>query len=229
MKKSKIILNGIINENPTFSLFLGMCPVLITSSSVFSAFGMAICVFFVLFMSNTVISLLKHLVPNEIRVPVYILIIATIVSLVDMLVHAFIPSVYMSIGAYISMIVVNCIILGRAESFASKNSVVDSMLDAIGISAGFLVAVISVSFFRELLGTGGITFVDFFNNENTFTLKIIPDDYVISFFQSSAGAFFSLGIAVALISFIKNIKENKKKEKLALQKANQEALSSKEA
>lgn len=218
MKRLKIILNGLINENPTFALFLGMCPVLITSSSVFSAFGMSICVFFVLFLSNTVISLIKNIVPNEIRVPVFILIIATIVTLVDMLVHAYLPSVYSSIGAYISMIVVNCIILGRAESFASKNSVVDSMMDALGISGGFLIAVLSVAFVREILGTGGITFVSFFNSEATYTLRIIPEDYTISFFTSSAGAFFTLGVAVALINVVKTYRDNKKKEKLELAK-----------
>lgn len=218
MKKGKIILNGIINENPTFALFLGMCPVLITSSNIFSAFGMSICVFFVLFLSNTIISLVKHMVPNEIRVPVFILIIATIVTLVDMLVHAFLPSVYSSIGAYISMIVVNCIILGRAESFASKNSVVDSMMDAIGISAGFLGAVLSVAVVRELLGTGALQFVDLFNAENTFTLRIFPEEYAISFFTSSAGAFFTLGVAVAIINAIKNHKDNVKKEKALKEK-----------
>lgn len=216
MKRLKIILNGLVNENPTFALFLGMCPVLITSSSIFSAIGMSICVFFVLFLSNTIISLVKNIVPREIRVPSYILIIATIVTLVDMSVHAFLPSIYTSIGAYISMIVVNCIILGRAESFASKNSVLDSMMDAIGISLGFLVAVTSVAFVREFLGTGKLTFTDFFNSENVYsTPQIIPEAYTISFFTSSAGAFFTLGVAVALINAIKAYKDNKKKEKEA--------------
>lgn len=215
MKKLKIILNGILNENPTFVLLLGMCPVLITSSSLFSAFGMSICILFVLLMSNTIISLLKKIIPNQIRVPMYILIIASVVTLVDMLVHAYIPSVYNSIGSYISMIVVNCIILGRAESFASKNSVLDSIMDALGISIGFCFAVLCVAFVRELLGTGGLTFVDLFNSSNKFTLQIIPKDYAIPFFTQPAGAFFTLGVEVAIMNAIKNHNENKKKEKAA--------------
>ena len=134
MKKGKIILNGIINENPTFALFLGMCPILATSTTIYSAIGMSVCVFLVLLLSNITISLVSKITPNEIRIPVYIIIIATIVSAISMLVEAFAPGVYSTLGAYLQLIVVNCIILGRAESFASKNNVVDSIMDAIGIS-----------------------------------------------------------------------------------------------
>lgn len=209
MKKLKIILNGIINENPTFVLLLGMCPVLITSSSMFAAFGMAICILFVLILSNVIISALKNVIPNEIRVPSYILVIATVVTLVDMLVHAYLPEIYNSIGSYISMIVVNCIILGRAESFASKNSVIDSLMDAIGISVGFFVAVFAVAFVRELLGTGCLDF----SKIGGAVVRIIPDKYVIPFFTTQAGAFCSLGMAIAIINAFKNHNENVKKEK----------------
>ena len=125
MKKISILLNGIIKENPTFVLFLGMCPILATSKSIYSAIGMSVCVFLVLLLSNIIISLVSKFTPDEIRIPVYIIIIATIVTVISMLVEAYAPGIYSTLGAYLSLIVVNCIILGRAEAFASKNSVVD--------------------------------------------------------------------------------------------------------
>lgn len=212
MKKLKIILHSMIQENPTFSLFLGMCPVLIVSDSLFRAFGMGLCVFFVLLLSNIAISLIKKIVPNEIRVPVYIIIIATIVTIVDMCVHAFIPAIYSEIGKYINMIVVNCIILGRAESFASKNSVVDSIMDAIGISCGFLLAVLSLALFREFLGTGGLCIKSLMGN-TLFEFQLIPDEYCLKIFNSQPGAFLTLGIAVAILNVIKVAIANKKKAK----------------
>lgn len=173
MKKGKIILNGIINENPTFALFLGMCPILATSSTVYSAIGMSVCVFLVLLLSNIVISLVSKITPNEIRIPVYIIIIATIVSAISMLVEAFAPGIYSTLGSYLQLIVVNCIILGRAEAFASKNSVVDSIMDAIGISVGFLMSMVIVALIREVVGTGMIVMKDL-NGQEIFALRIIP-------------------------------------------------------
>ena len=175
MKKSKIILNGIINENPTFVLFLGMCPILATSVSVYSAIGMSVCVFLVLLLSNILISLISKITPDEIRIPVYIIIIATIVSAISMLVEAFAPGIYSTLGAYLQLIVVNCIILGRAEAFASKNNVVDSIMDAIGISLGFLASMVVVALFREVIGTGQIVMKDL-NGQEIFAWRIIPLD-----------------------------------------------------
>ena len=149
MKKSKIFLSGIINENPIFMLFLGMCPVLGTSGSFYSAFGMSICVLLVLLMSNIIISLIRKIVPNEVRIPVYIVIIATIVSVVDMLVSTFLPDIYSVLGSFLQLIVVNCIILGRAEAFASKNGVLKSMLDGLATGIGFALALLSISFMLE--------------------------------------------------------------------------------
>ena len=175
MSKGKIILNGLIKENPIFVLFLGMCPVLATSGSVYSAIGMSVCVFLVLLLSNIIISLVSKITPDEIRIPVYIIIIATIVSTISMLVEAFAPGIYSTLGAYLQLIVVNCIILGRAESFASKNNVVDSIMDAIGIAGGFLIAMLCVSLIREVVGTGQLVMKDL-NGKEIFQLRIIPLD-----------------------------------------------------
>ena len=203
MKKSKIFLTGIIKENPIFVLFLGMCPVLGTSASLYSAFGMSLCVILVLLMSNIIISLIRKIVPNEVRIPVYIIIIATLVTIVDMLFHAYLPfEIYKSLGSFISLIVVNCIILGRAESFASKNKVGDSIIDAIGYSAGFAAAIIVVALFREVLGTGCLSWAG-------NSIELFPD-YAISLFASNPGAFIALGIVVAVFTAIMNsIKERK--------------------
>lgn len=208
MKKG-IIKNGIIKENPTFALFLGMCPVLATSSSIYSAIGMSVCVFLVLLLSNIIISLIAKITPHEIRIPVYIIIIATIVTAISMLVQAFAPGIYSTLGAYLQLIVVNCIILGRAESFASKNSVVDSIKDAIGISVGFLIAMFAVSFVRELLGTGALSMNDLSGNP-LFSIKIIPDKFILPILTEAAGAFMVLGVAVAIFSAIISKSEAKK-------------------
>ena len=168
MKKLKVFLNGLLYENPTLVIFLGMCPALGTTGSIENAVYMSLCVLFVLFLSNVIISSIRKIVPNEVRIPVYIIIIATLVSIVDMLFHAYLPyDVYQSLGSFISLIVVNCIILGRAESFASKNKVSDSIIDALGYSAGFAMAIIVVAFFRELIGTGALSWAG-------HSLQIIP-------------------------------------------------------
>lgn len=210
MKKSKIILNGIFNENPTFVLFLGMCPVLATSSSIYSALGMSVCVFLVLLLSNIIISLVSKITPDEIRIPVYIIIIATIVSSISMLVEAFASGIYSVLGSYLQLIVVNCIILGRAEAYASKNNVGDSIMDAIGISVGFLMAMFVVAFIRELFGTGCIAMSNL-KGEQIFSLRIINEKYVISLLTKPAGAFLVLGICTAIFGLIKD-KVAKKKE-----------------
>ncbi len=216
MKKSKIILNGIINENPTFVLFLGMCPILATSASLYSAIGMSVCVFLVLLLSNTIISLVSKFTPDEIRIPVYIIIIATIVSAISMLVEAFAPGIYSTLGAYLQLIVVNCIILGRAEAFASKNNVIDSIMDAIGISIGFLASMVVVALFREVIGTGAITMNDL-NGNLWFKATIIPEAYIIPLFVQPMGAFLVLGICVAVFTAVKQSIADKKaaKEKAA--------------
>ena len=216
MSKSKIILNGIINENPTFVLFLGMCPILATSANIYSAIGMSVCVFLVLLLSNIIISLVSKYTPDEIRIPVYIIIIATIVSAISMLVEAYAPGIYSTLGAYLQLIVVNCIILGRAEAYASKNNVVNSIMDAIGISIGFLASMVVVALFREVIGTGAITMNDL-NGNLWFKVSIIPSDYIIPLFVQPMGAFLVLGICVAVFTAVKQSIADKKaaKEKAA--------------
>ena len=208
MKKSSIILNGIFKENPIFVLFLGMCPILATTKTIFSAIGMSVCVLLVLLATNTIISLLSRVTPDEIRIPVYIIIIATVVSVVDMLVKAFAPGLYAEIETFIKLIVVNCIILGRAESFASKNNVLDSVKDALGNALGFFLAAFVIAFIREIIGTGSLSMKDL-NGNLLFSLPILPEGYNISLFNEASGAFLVLGICVALFSVIKDSVEKK--------------------
>ena len=213
-EKLKIFLNGLFFENPTLVIFLGMCPALGTTDTVEHALYMSACVLAVLISSNIIISLIRNIVPNEVRIPVYIIIIATLVTVVDMLFHAFLSyNVYQSIGMFISLIVVNCFILGRAESFASKHNVVESIFDAIGYACGFAMAVLFLSFFRELLGTGHFTWAGHVSKQ------IIPEKYVIKLFAQNYGAFIGLGLEVALFTAIMNpikeYREKKAKEKAA--------------
>ena len=156
-KGLKVFLNGLFAENPTFVMLLGMCPTLAITTKLSNALGMGVSVLFVLFFSNLFISLIRNIVPNNIRIPVYIIIIATLVTIVSMLLKAFLPELNKSLGAFVALIVVNCIILGRAEAFASKNTPVMSIIDAVGMSLGFTVAIAIVSIFREVLGAGTIT------------------------------------------------------------------------
>lgn len=195
--KKKIFLNGLLFENPIFVIFLGMCPALGTTSRVEDAFYMSLCVVMVLLLSNTFISLIRKIIPNEVRIPIYIIIIATIVSVVDMIFHAYLKySTYQSLGSFISLIVVNCIVLARAETFSSKNNVLDSIIDALGFGLGFSFALIIVALFRELVGTGFLTWngqsIDLFSK------------YKISLFSDNAGAFISLGLLVAIYNLIIN-------------------------
>ena len=156
MKNSgmKIILNGLIKENPILVLFLGMCPTLATTTSAVNGMSMGLATLFVLFGSNVVVSVLKNIIPDKVRIPVYVVVIATFVSVVEMLMHAYYPVVYENLGIFIPLIVVNCIVLGRAEAFAAKNTVFRSALDGIGMGLGFTFALTILGIIRELLGTG---------------------------------------------------------------------------
>ncbi|MBO5890473.1 MAG: electron transport complex subunit E [Alistipes sp.] len=163
MSKLQIISKGILKENPTFVLILGMCPTLGVTSSAINGMGMGVATMAVLIMSNIVISLIKNLIPGKVRIPAFIVVIASFVTIIEMLMQAYVPSLYASLGVFIPLIVVNCIILGRAEAFASKNSVVDSALDGIGIGLGFTLSLTVIGAVREVLGAGsifGYTFAD---------------------------------------------------------------------
>lgn len=206
--------NGLIKENPVFGLYLGMCSTLAISNSLDSAIGMSMCVIVVLIMSNVIISAIRKIVPDEIRIPVYIVVIASLVTLVEMLVHAFMPEMYVSLGAFLSLIVVNCIILGRAEAFARKNTVFASAVDGLGMGLGYTLALVSLAVVREFLSTAGLVFHNPFNSTEVIFKLSVPalKPYVIPFFSTSVGAFIAFACFAALFAAIKN-SENKKEAK----------------
>ena len=189
----KELTKGIIKENPTFVIVLGMCPTLATSTSVNNAIGMGIAATFVLVCSNIMISLIKNITPDKIRIPVYVVVIAAFVSVVDMAMAAYIPDLHKNLGLFIPLIVVNCIILGRAEAFANKNNVLNSMADGIGMGLGFTLSLSVVATIRELLGNG--TWLD---------MRILPQSYNPMLIAILApGAFFTLGFLMAAINMLK--------------------------
>lgn len=189
MSNLKILMNGIITENPTLVLLLGMCPTLGTTSSAMNGMSMGLATMFVLICSNMVISALKNVIPDMVRIPGYIVVIATFVTVVQMCMEAFIPALYASLGLFIPLIVVNCIVLGRAEAFAAKNGVVASAFDGIGIGLGFTIALTLLGAVRELLGTGKL-----------FNLTIMPEQFGSLIFVLAPGAFIALGFLIAIVN-----------------------------
>ena len=189
MSNLKVILNGIITENPTFVLLLGMCPTLGTTSSAINGMSMGLATMFVQICSNIVISAVKNLIPDMVRIPAYIVVIATFVTVVQMCMQAFLPALYATLGLFIPLIVVNCIVLGRAEAFAAKNGVVASACDGIGIGLGFTLALTLLGACRELLGTGKL-----------FNLTLVPEEYGSLIFVLAPGAFIVLGYLVAIVN-----------------------------
>ena len=188
--KASIFLNGIIKENPVLVLLLGTCPTLATTGSVVSAFAMGVAATAVLFCSNIVISALRKAIPDKVRIPCYIVVIAGFVTVVQMLMEAYLPDLYNMLGIYLALIVVNCIILGRAEMFARKNNVFDSALDGLGMGLGFTFALILMASFREVLGAGSWA-----DHEIAF-LK----NYTIPILTAAPGGFFTFGIMIALMN-----------------------------
>lgn len=213
MKKSEIIKNGIFKENPIFVLLLGLCSSLAITTSLTNAIGMGLAVTCVLILSNTIISLIRKIVPQEIRIPVYIVIIATLVKCVQMLMNAYALSLYNSLGVFIPLIVVNCIILGRAESFASKNGVLDSICDAIGMGIGYTGAILIISFFRQLIGTGELSLLNPFNSEQIIFSISLFKSLAVSLFTQPAGAFLTLGTIIGVINTITISKKKKAAKK----------------
>lgn len=198
MKKYLDILkNGLIKENPTFVLVLGMCPTLATTSSAINGMSMGLATCFVLICSNLVISLIKNITPDKVHIPVFIAVIATFVTVLQQMLAAYLPAVNASLGIFIPLIVVNCIILGRAESFACKNGPIESIFDGIGIGLGFTVALTLLGALRELLGTGRI-----------FDLAIFPESYGALMFVLPPGAFITLGFLTAIVNKIRGVENN---------------------
>lgn len=193
MNNMKVLLNGIIKENPTFVLLLGMCPTLGTTSSAFNGMSMGLATTAVLIFSNLIISLIKNIIPDMVRIPSFIVVIASLVTILQMLLQAYVPAVYESLGLFIPLIVVNCIILGRAEAFASKHSPISSVFDGIGMGLGFTMALTLLGATRELLGTGKI-----------FSFTFFPENYGALVFVLAPGAFIALGYLIALVNKIRN-------------------------
>ena len=193
-KAGERLYNGIIKENPTFVLMLGMCPTLAVTTSAINGLGMGLSTTVVLVLSNMLISMLRKVIPDSVRMPAFIVVVASFVTIVDFLMEGFVPSLYDSLGLYIPLIVVNCIILGRAESYASKNPVIPSIFDGIGMGLGFTVGLTSIGIVRELIGSGKI-----------FNMQILPDSYEpFTIFILAPGAFFVLACLVALQNKVKN-------------------------
>lgn len=193
MKFLDIIYNGLVRENPTFVLMLGMCPTLGTTGSAMTGMSMGLTTMGVLICSNMSVSAIKSVVPAAVRIPVYIVLIATFVSVLQMLLAAYLPSLNATLGIFIPLIVVNCILLGRAEAFASRHGIIDSAADGIGIGLGFTVALTLIGSVRELLGTGRL-----------FGAEIYPESYGSLLFILAPGAFIVLGLLMALFNRFKN-------------------------
>lgn len=205
-KASERLWNGLVKENPTFVLMLGMCPTLAVTTSAMNGLGMGLTTTAVLALSNAFISLLRKVIPDKVRIPAFIVIIASFVTMVELLLEGFVPSLYSALGIYIPLIVVNCIILGRAESYASKNPVIPSFFDGLGMGLGFSFALTCIGAVRELLGAGEI-----------FGYSVMPASYVpISIFVLAPGAFFVLAVLTAAQNKIKAnaAKKGKKLDKI---------------
>ncbi|QWC00362.1 electron transport complex subunit E [Mycoplasmatota bacterium] len=224
MNKKDNFLKGILKENPLFVSLLGMCPSLAVTTSVENALGMTVAVVFVLVLSNFIISLIMSseklaALVKPVRIPVYIVVIATLVTVVEMLMHAYLINLYKSLGIFIPLIVVNCIILGRAEAFASENKPVDSIIDGLGMALGFGVAIVTVSIFREFLGTGLLTIWGNLQINLNFIfdfLRMSP----VGMFTQPAGAFISLGFILAVIAAVSAKRQEKQLKQAKEVKAN---------
>ena len=192
MTYTNIIKNGIVKDNPTFVLMLGMCPTLATTTSAQNGLSMGLATMAVLICTNVVISLMKSITPDKVRIPVFIVVIAAFVTLLQMAIKAYLPDVDKALGLFIPLIVVNCVILGRAEAFAAKQSPVASLFDGIGIGLGFTLGLTLLGIVRELLGAGSI-----------FGLTLLPETYNILLFILPPGAFISLGFLIAIVNKLK--------------------------
>lgn len=196
MNKLNIVLNGIVKENPTFVLLLGMCPTLATTTSAANGLCMGLATMFVLICSNVAISLIKNVTPDKVRIPVFVVVIASFVTVLQMCLAAYLPSVNASLGLYIPLIVVNCVILGRAEAFACKHTPTESFFDGLGIGLGFTLGLTILGVVRELLGSGMV-----------FGIRLLPDTANMLLFILPPGAFLTLGYLIAIINKLKKAEE----------------------
>ena len=199
----KVFMNGLLNENPTFRLLLGMCPTLAVSTAASNGLGMGLSTTFVLVFANLVISLLRKMIPEKVRIPSFVVVIATFVTIIDLLIKAFVPALSSSLGIYIPLIVVNCIIFARAESFAFKNPPVPSIVDGLGMGLGFTLSLTLLSSVREIIGSG-----------TWFGMQIMPASYKpMAMIVSPSGGFITLGILILIVNAVVNAHSKNKKSK----------------
>ena len=205
---SELILN-----NPVFGLYLGICSTLAISTNISNAIGMGIAVICVLTVSNIVISLIAPITPDDIHIPVYIVVIATLVTIVSMLMHAYTPTLFSALGAFLDLIVVNCIILGRAEAYACNHNVAESAMDGLKMGLSYTLSLLAMSFIRQLLGTGCMSFTNPLTSAEVFNVRLIPAGFEIPVFTTQTGAFMTFAVLAALVTAYKNnISEKEKKE-----------------
>lgn len=204
----KIVLNGIIKENPTFVLLLGLCPALAVTTKVESAYLMGLCVLVILLFSSLIASIIKKMVPESVKLPVYILIVGTFVTIVEVLLKNYIPELYKVLGIYLPLIVVNCIVLGRILTVSSKEKIGYSLKDALGMGLGFTLAITTIALFREVLGTGIITLMDTTSSLTGYRsiYQVIPNTNIfpITVLSQPAGAFLTLGFLIPLFNYLKD-------------------------
>ncbi len=211
----KSVLNyglNLLKENPVFGLYLGICSTLAITTNLNNALGMGVSVIAILTVSNMIISMIRNITPDEIRIPVYIVVIATLVKAVELLIKAFAPAIDQALGVFIPLIVVNCIILGRAEAFASKNGIVASALDGLNMGVAYTLSLVAMSLIRQILATGIVDFTNPFTNVEVFSINLIPSQYIIPIFSGPIGAFLTFALLAAGVSAIRNHEPKSLKE-----------------
>ncbi|MCH4207807.1 MAG: electron transport complex subunit RsxE [Solobacterium sp.] len=201
-----------VYSNPVFGLYLGICSALAVTTSINNALGMGVCVIVVLVMSNIIISLIAKITPDDIHIPVYIVIIATLVTVVSMLLEAYTPELFSALGAFVDLIVVNCIILGRAEAYACNHNVAESAKDGIMMGLAYTFSLLAMSLIRQILGTGILSLTNPMTNETIFSIRLIPAGFEIPVFTSQTGAFLTFAILAALVTAYKNHNDAKEAE-----------------
>ena len=208
-KKKTSFFDKLLTQNPVFGLYLGICSTLAITTNINNALGMGVAVTVVLVLSNILVSCVRNITPDDIHIPVYIVIIATLVTVVEMFMQAYTTDLYAALGAFIDLIVVNCIILGRAEAFASKNPVGKSAADGLMMGVSYTCSLFAMSLIRQILGTGALTLSNPFTNATIFSLQILPAGYEIGLFTSQTGAFFTFALLAAAIAMYKESKNRK--------------------
>ncbi|MDP3443217.1 MAG: electron transport complex subunit RsxE [Ignavibacteria bacterium] len=211
----KSVLNyglSLLKENPVFGLYLGICSTLAITINLNNALGMGVSVIVILTISNIFISAIRKITPDEIRIPVYIVVIATLVKAVELLIKAYAPALDAALGVFIPLIVVNCIILGRAEAFASKNGVISSALDGLNMGIAYTLSLVVMSLIRQILATGIVNFSNPFTNVEIFSINLIPSQYIIPIFSGPIGAFLTFALLAAGVSAIRNYESKSLKE-----------------